>query len=159
MPTEKPKAKRGRPSGFTEEIAAEICRRMALGESVRKILTEPGMPDWASVWRWLESNEVFRAQYARAREAQAHALVSQIFDIADDDSADWSERDGVPVVNGEAIQRSRLRVDTRKWFASKVLPKLYGDKLSHEVTGQGGAPLVIQVVTGIDRNPGDDAGK
>ena len=157
MATDKPKAKRGRPSSFTEEIAAEICRRMAEGESVRKILSEPHMPTWSMVWRWLEDNEIFRAQYARAREAQAHALVSQIFDIADDDSADWTERDGVPVVNGEAIQRSRLRVDTRKWFASKVLPKLYGDKLSHEVTGKVTLETMVLASMNAPAKPTDES--
>lgn len=132
-----PKPKRiGRPSSFTQEVADEICRRMAEGQSLRAILRDEGMPSWMTVWRWSEDNEAFRAQYARARQAQAHRWVDEIVEISDDDSRDWTERDGVPVVNGEAIQRSRLRVDTRKWFASKVLPKIYGDKIEHQHGGK-----------------------
>jgi hypothetical protein len=94
------------------------------------------MPGKATVFRWLGANEEFRDQYARAREAQAEALADEIIDIADDGHNDWMERNQGDaagwVQNGEAMQRSRLRVDARKWVASKLLPKKYGDKLDHE---------------------------
>ena len=79
----------------------------------------------------------FAAQYARARDAQAEFWAEQLLDVADDGSNDWMERNDPDNpgwdLNGEAVARSRLRVDTRKWLLSKVLPKKYGDKL--EVTG------------------------
>lgn len=90
----------------------------------------------------------FAAQYARAREIQADTLVEEIIDISDDGTNDWMDRQsssekGAEVsngwlLNGEHVARSRLRVDSRKWFASKVLPKRYGDKLTteHGVTDQ-----------------------
>jgi hypothetical protein len=133
----KPKRGRGRPSSFTQAVADEICARMAEGESLKSVLRDDGMPKWQTVYRWTESNEDFRAQYTRARNAQAQRWVDEIVEIADDDSNDWTEgKDGVPVVNGEAIARSRLRVDTRKWIACKVLPKLYGEKIEHEHSGK-----------------------
>ena len=85
------------------------------------------MPNKATVFRWLRGNEAFRDQYVRAKEAQAEALADEIVDIADDGHNDWMKRrygeDERWVENGEAIQRSRLRVDARKWVASKLLPK------------------------------------
>lgn len=89
--------------------------------------------------RWLAKDEYasFRQQYARAREAQADALFDEMLDIADDGSNDWMERkrdDGSTdeVLNHEHIQRSRLRIDARKWMAGKLRPKVYGDKAEVE---------------------------
>jgi hypothetical protein len=94
------------------------------------------MPDKATVCRWLAANEPFRDQYARAREMQADILADETLDIADDGRNDWMEKygkDGEQVgwqVNQEAIGRSRLRLDARRWYASKLAPKKYGDKLA-----------------------------
>ncbi len=124
----------GRPSSYTDAIADEICEKLADGQSLRTICLAEGMPNRATVFRWLAANETFRDQYARARDAQAEALADEILDIADDGSNDWMERyddDGGNIgwkENGEAMQRSRLRVEARKWVAAKLLPKKYGDK-------------------------------
>ncbi len=91
-------------------------------------------------WLFDGEHEDFMDQYARAREAQAEVRADEIVDIADDESGDFTtDEDGKRVVNHEHIQRSRLRVDARKWVASKLLPKRYGDKLQH--TGEGGGPV------------------
>lgn len=94
------------------------------------------MPVQSTVYRWiLSSNPIyseFQKKYARAREAQAEALFDEILDIADDASNDYVEtddEDGGVRVNHDHIQRSRLRVDSRKWYLSKVLPKKFGEKL------------------------------
>ncbi len=124
----------GRPSDYNEETALKICERLAEGESLRAICLDDDMPSKSSVFRWLDANPSFRDQYARAREFQADTMADEIQDIADDGTNDWMEKrlnDGsvIEVVNHEHIQRSRLRVDTRKWVASKLKPKKYGDKL------------------------------
>lgn len=124
---------------FSEEIADQVCEGIADGRSLRSICNEPGMPNKATVFRWLAGNEAFRDQYARARDAQADAIFDEILDIADDASNDWMERRGEEdsgwVVNGEHVQRSRIRIDARKWMAGKLRPKVYGDKLDVEHTG------------------------
>jgi hypothetical protein len=63
------------------------------------------------------------------------------------------------VLNGEHVQRSRLRVDTRKWFASKVAPKIYGDKIETAVTGANGGPLVIRWAGNAEEATSDPSGK
>src|ERR1700742_3321372 len=125
----------GRPSRFTEEIADAICERLADGESLRTICLSDEMPHKATVFRWLGDDRYasFRDQYARAREAQGDAYADEIIDIADDGSNDWMEsrEDGDATgwkINGEHIQRSRVRIDSRKWLAGKLKPKVYGDK-------------------------------
>ncbi len=126
------KGKKGRPSLYTEALAANICRRLAEGETLRAICRDPAMPDKAIILRWLADKKKadFRDQYAHAREMQADALFDEALEIADDVSGDWStDKDGKKVLDHENIQPSRLRVDTRKWAAGKMAPKKYGDKL------------------------------
>ena len=137
--------KKGRPSLYTEALAAEICRRLAEGETLRSVCRGPAMPDKATVLRWLgdEAKASFRSQYAHARDMQADALFDEALEIADDVSGDWfTDKDGKKVLDHENIQRSRLRVDTRKWAAGKMAPKRYGDKIQH--TGDGGGPIRVR---------------
>ena len=126
------KRKIGRPSLYTEALAAEICRRLAEGETLRSVCRDKAMPDKATILRWLADKKKadFREQYVYAREMQADALFDEALEIADDASGDWTtDKDGKKVLDHENIQRSRLRVDTRKWAAGKMAPKKYGDKL------------------------------
>ena len=126
----------GRPSEYTQDIADRICARLSDGESLRSVCRDEGMPDKASVFRWLRTHQEFCDQYAIAKEESAESHADDIKDIADDISKDYEIVDGEVRVNNEAIQRSRLRVDTRKWIASKLKPKKYGERIEHtgEVT-------------------------
>lgn len=131
----------GVPSIYTAELADEICRRIASGESVRRICQSEDMPSEFCVYQWVNiDREGFAKKYAEARRAQAEKLADELLDIADDGTNDYVERarqDGSTevVFDGEHYQRSRLRVDTRKWYLSKVLPKVYGDKQEIEHSG------------------------
>lgn len=131
---------------FSQKTADAICERIADGESLRTICGDEGMPNKATVFRWLAANDAFRDQYARAREAQADTLFDDILEIADDARNDWMERNGDDdsgwQVNGEHIQRSRLRMDARKWMAGKLRPKVYGDKSVIEGPGEHGEHTV-----------------
>lgn len=125
----------GRPSDFTPELADRICARLSDGESLRTVCTADDMPDKATVFRWLRTNQAFCDQYTRAKEESADALSDEMLDISDDARNDWmlrnhGEDDPGWVANGEHIQRSRLRIETRKWLASKLKPKKYGEKLA-----------------------------
>ncbi len=138
----------GRPSSFTQQIADEICARLVDGESLRSICLTEGMPHISTVCRWLGSNEAFREQYARAREAQADTLFDEILDIADNASNDWMERKGEDgsagwVLNGEHVQRSKLRIEARKWMAGKLRPKKYGERIAQEISGPDGGPVQV----------------
>jgi hypothetical protein len=144
----------GRPSTFTEELALSICERIAEGQSLRSICRLLDMPAQSTVFKWLTENVKFSEQYAHARVAQAELMADELLDIADDGSNDWMDRYDKEgnvsgrVVDQEAINRSRLRVDTRKWIASKLLPKKYGDKIDHEHSGN----VNLTVLTGVPPN-------
>lgn len=144
----------GRASSFTQETADEICERIAGGESLRTICLDDHLPDDSTVLRWLgkPEHENFRDQYAHAREIATDAMAEDILDIADDGTNDYvSGKDGAEVLNAEHIQRSKLRVDTRKWLMARLRPKKYGDRVTQEITGKDGAPLAatINVTVGI----------
>ncbi len=135
--------KMGRPSEYTAETATAICSRIIAGESVRQIAASPEMPAQSTIYQWLQVHGDFAEQYARAREAQAEHLQDEILSIADDGKNDtYLDEDGNTRVDQDVVARSRLRVDTRKWLMSKLAPKKYGDKITQEVTGANGAPLV-----------------
>lgn len=139
-------AKRGRPSVYTEKLGVTICTRIAGGESLRSITRDQAMPGLSTVCAWIVDDEhtAFQEQYARARQAQAELLADDITDISDDGRNDWMEREDPEnpgyTLNGEHIQRSRLRVDARKWIAARLLHR-YADKQRHEHTGANGGPI------------------
>lgn len=137
----------GRPSKFTQAIADTICQRLAEGESLRTICETNGIPHAATVLRWLgeEDKAAFREQYMRAREAQADLYAEEIIQIADDGSNDTYITDNGPAVNHDVIARSRLRVDARKWYASKLAPKKYGDKVDLTHANPDGSALNMSV--------------
>jgi len=139
----------GRPSEFTQYVADEICELLADGISLRKICLRDEMPNKATVFRWLATREEFRDQYARAREAQADTLADEIIDIADDGSNDFMGDD--EKYNGDAVQRSKLRVDARKWLAAKMLPKKYGDATMVKHADADGEKLPMDETTKFTR--------
>lgn len=125
----------GRPSDYTDDLAAAICAELASGKSMRTVCLADDMPSMQTVFRWLRARPDFREQYTHAKAEAADALVEEMIDISDDGTNDWMEKhdkEGNAVgyqVNGEHIQRSRLRVETRKWIAAKLKPKKYGEKV------------------------------
>ena len=131
--TASPKNKGGRPSIYTQELADRICAELALGKSMRTVLKAEGMPSMDTVFRWLREKPEFSEHYVKAKAESADALVEEMIDIADSGTNDWMENNDPNNpgyrVNGEHIQRSRLRVDTRKWIAAKLKPRKYGEKL------------------------------
>lgn len=137
----------GRPSDFRQEIADIICERLADGESLRTICDADDMPNRATVFRWLARHKEFSDQYARAKEEQADSIFDEVLDIADNSRNDWMEKRGEDdagwVLNGDHIQRARLRIDARKWMAGKLRPKKYGEKL--EISGDAESPLQVVI--------------
>jgi hypothetical protein len=141
-----PEAKRqpkkiGRPSSFTQEIADRICAEIATtSKSLKTICSPEDMPSVVTVMTWLRSNEDFLNQYARAKEEQADFLAEEILEISDDGTNDFMTitkgDQEYTVENKEWTSRSKLRVEARKWIASKLKPKKYGEKIDHTTDGE-----------------------
>ena len=93
------------------------------------------------------SREDHAEQYARARESQADKMAEDILAIADDGLNDtYKDDNGNIRVDQDVVARSRLRIDARKWLASKMAPKKYGDKIAQEISGADGNPLTVQII-------------
>lgn len=129
----------GRPSIYKPEVATEICSRLAEGQSLLQICRDENLPNRKTIYQWLldGKHNDFCNKYAQARILQAEYLFDEMLDIADDGTNDWTEvetKSGriIEVPDHEYINRSRLRIDTRKWYLSKVLPKKFGDKIEAE---------------------------
>ena len=138
----------GRPSIYTPELASAICERLAAGESLRAICRDAAMPARSVVHGWVVDDvNGFAAQYARSRDLGLDEMADELMDVADDGRNDWIERESkrtgetYTMVNEEAIGRSRLRVDARKWYLSKMAPKRYGESSKVELTGANGGPV------------------
>lgn len=131
-------AKIGRPSDYSQELADKICEELATGKSLRTVCKGKDMPSMQTVFSWMRKNKDFLDQYARAKEESADALAEEMIDLADDSTL---------VITGEdrsdnaRVSAMKLRVDTRKWIASKLKPKKYGDKM--DVTSDGKAIVPI----------------
>lgn len=141
------KRQRGGQPTYTKEVGDVICGRLAEGESLLEICRTKGMPPSSTVREWVldDRGPGFAAQYARARELQAEYWADQIVAISDDSAADTVARGDEVVVNMENVNRSRLRVDSRKWLLSKLRPGTYGDKLQH-ANAAGDGDVTVQVV-------------
>lgn len=113
-------------------MANALFLRMLDGESLRKICDSPDMPSVAVIFKWLTdgAHPEFVEQYARTREAQGHLYADETREIVD------SEPDAA---------RARVRFDQRRWHASKLAPKVYGDKIEQRLTGANGESLPVMV--------------
>ena len=145
------KKKQGRPSIYTKELADSICNAIAshaLGLKAQK-KSHPGWPDLNTIYEWIADNrEGFGDAYARAKVKQLQNMEDEMLEIADDGSNDWQMTQRGPMISREAVQRSALRIDTRKWLMAHLLPKKYSDKLS--LSGEDGGPveLVVKYIGG-----------
>jgi hypothetical protein len=120
----------------SSELIERILTRIAGGESLRAVLRGNDMPGRTTFFKWLNEDEALANQYARACAVRVEHYVEEIIEIADDKSEDWIEDEkGNKKPDASAVQRSRLQIDARKWLASKLAPKKYGDKV--DVTSGG----------------------
>lgn len=141
---------------YTPAIADEILRRLAAGESLRGICRTPGFPSDMTVRRWVIYDvEGFASQYAQARDLGLDVLAEEALEIADTPQTGTKRVDkptGSEVHEGDMIEHRRLRVDTRKWYLSKLAPKKYGDK--QEVTHKVEDATTERLLQGRNRTGG-----
>jgi hypothetical protein len=102
------------------EAKERICREIAEGKSLKAICEQDGVPSRETVYQWLSDDSAFSDKYVRAREDQADYYADEIIDIAD---------------AAKDANLARLQIDARKWKASKLQPKKYGDKVDLNLSG------------------------
>ena len=120
------------PAIRSPKNAALICSRLAEGWTLRQIAKELGCVNSAIV-KWSFEDEEFGKQYMLAMQLRMDHYAEENIEIADDGSNDWMVREGITVPDHEHINRSRLRIDTRKWTMARLFPKRYGERV--EIAG------------------------
>jgi hypothetical protein len=116
----------GRPSDYTPEMADLICLRLSHGETLIQMCRDANMPVQSTVYLWLQQHSDFSEKYQKARQQQADYYAEEQLVIAD---------------TTNDPQKAKLQMDARKWFASKVAPKKYGEKVTQELSGPDGGPI------------------
>lgn len=130
-----PAAKKvGRPHGYTEEKALEICELVADGQSINKISKMPGMPNRSTILKWFRDVPEFSTMYARAKEIGFEVLADEIIDLADAEVN----------TDKDQLRRHQLMIDTRKWLLAKLQPRKYGERVTQEIVGDGNGPVQIE---------------
>ena len=118
------------------EVVDAIFAGISLVKSARAMCVEVGISQRV-LWNWLASDEELMRQYQRAKELCVDAYAEEIIEISDEGSRDtYVDEKGREVINREVIARAQLRIDARKWYAARLAPRKYGDKLP--VTHEGG---------------------
>lgn len=116
---------------YTQDLADIICSEISsTSKSLRTICDQEGMPCVVTIMTWLRTNPEFLKQYTRAKEEQADLMVEDMLDISE-----HTDEDHTPFTGSNVVQRDRLRIETRKWIASKLKPKKYGEKVQTEISG------------------------
>lgn len=126
----------GRPHGYTEEKALEICELVADGQSINKISKLPGMPNRSTILKWFRDVPEFSTMYARAKEIGFEVLADEIIDLADAEVN----------TDKDQLRRHQLMIDTRKWLLAKLQPRKYGERVTQEIVGnKEEAPVQVEV--------------
>jgi hypothetical protein len=137
--------KRGAPTLKTPERLEAIFAGISLGRSARSMCVEVGVSQRV-LWNWLAGDEQLMRQYLRAKELCIDAYAEEIIEISDDGSKDtYIDEKGKEVINREVIARAQLRIDARKWYAARLAPKKYGDKLLPASETNGKTPDVHKI--------------
>jgi len=126
-----PPRRAGRPSGYNEATATEICHRMINGENLTAICKDEHMPSRVTVYDWMEAHPEFRTRCARAREGLADFLVDEIEQLAKETTE-------------ENVNSMKVKISTKQWRAMKMAPRIYGDRTTTEITGANGAPIQLE---------------
>lgn len=140
----------GRPSKFDQALFDQIVERLSAGEPLAQICRDDVMPGLRTVYDWSAANAEISARIARARDEGEEVIAAGCLEIADDGRNDWMERKGQDnagwQLNGEHVQRSKLRIETRLKLLAKWNPKKYGDKIQHEGELAFTFPLIKNVL-------------
>jgi hypothetical protein len=144
---------RWHPAAYNAEYAEIALSAMMNGMTLRECCRieqqkNPRFPEPSTFYAWAcnGTGGDYPLRYANARRALAIHWAEDIIEIAEDGRNDWVERrrangEIIRTVDSEAVQRSKLRVDTRKWLLSKLHPEIYGDKVQHQQLGANGMPV------------------
>ena len=137
-----------------EDTFNYICKEIEKGRSLRSVLREDNMPSSSTFFNWFKDDEPKTKQYAYAVEQRAEMIFEDILAIADKSDEDVIiDENGIPQTNHDVINRSRIRIDARKWMLGKMNPRRYSDKLDLTSGGekiQNPSVISVEIVKNED---------
>lgn len=108
----------------------ELCSHVVSGGHMNGFCKEHGFP-YTTMLDWMTVDPGRSEMYARAREDRSDMLADEIVAISDEAKNDtYVDENGNTRTDTEVVQRSKLRIDARKWVAAKLKPRVYGEKLT-----------------------------
>lgn len=128
------------PIKYSDALADEIIDTVrTTTKGIRVLCAEnPHWPEMQSIYRWMDKHKEFGERYALAKARQVELLAEEALDVAYNGSGDtYTDSHGNVRCDNEWVQRSRLKVDTIKWIASKLAPKIYGERVHKEIEAKG----------------------
>ena len=105
------------------QIMDQIMVQLETGRSLVQVCKDPVMPDRETISRWIRDEPGYAAKYAYARAMQADTLFSEMADVEAKVQAGTMDSHAARVV-----------LDSMRWRASKLAPKVYGDRLDVSVS-------------------------
>lgn len=149
--------KEGGKGLYNDKLAEEFCERMCKGEAPTQICQDPRMPSYPTIIKWTLSDdpkyEAFRVMYEESKRIMWLYHADQMLDLSDNSTNDYMDRynkfteETERVFDNENVQRSKLRIDTRKWLLAKMLPHVFGEKVDVSVGGRDGRPIAVAAIT------------
>jgi len=131
MSEQKPKHPGGRPTKYSPELADRICEIVASNpEGLPRLCKKfPELPSYETINQWRWKHPKFADNYAQAKRNQAELMAEAIEDVAQDlIDISYVDEHGVKRLDSGMVAQARLVIDSRKWLASKLAPKIYGDR-------------------------------
>ena len=136
----------GQPTKYNLELGDLICEQIATTNNGMATICKMFEIGYITHINWLRTHEEYLNNYVRAKKEQAQLLAEEIIEISDDRSNDLIAGEYGMVGNSTAVQRDKLRSDSRKWIASKLLPKKYGDKIEVDNKGKIDNNLTVTII-------------
>ena len=135
---------------YDQQLADQICYRIAAGETLASILQEPNMPTMTSIWTWIRDRPAFALAYNQAQREQMRSWANEIIHLADDSTEDWIKATGKrgqpikPTLNREHIERTKVRIQARQWLMARFAPEQFSEAVARgEGTTSGGAQALL----------------
>jgi len=135
-----------RKSTYTEKVANQICELIAEGTPLREICRMEKMPNWCTVYNWINERPEFAKRFAHARELGFDAIAEDALRIANTPQigeTEESSENGLKIKREDMLGHRKLQVETRLKLLAKWAPKKYGESIRQELTGANGGPITM----------------
>lgn len=120
------------PSSYTPELDAEICERLANGETLRAICRDAHMPSWVTVYNWRKANPEFSQRFTLARELGGDAIAEEALEISNTPQVGERTEDsdtGYKTVREDMLGHRKLQIETRLKLLAVWFPRKYGQRV------------------------------